>query len=1122
MTPLNDPGDDDQFTRLLAQYNEVLSERGSLDVPLDPALSPELRRRLQRSLDCLRRLKQYRPCLPAGDTVTLVLNEGITLHGDLAGGQVGRFQIVRTLGQGGGGIVFLAFDPDLQRQVALKIPHLTTLLKPEMRRRFLREARAAARLNHPNLVPVHEVGETNGTCYLVSSYCTGGNLAEWLKQRTTPVPVGQAAEFLAALAEAVQYVHEHGIYHRDIKPGNILLDPRFNPPSDEQAFVPRLTDFGLAKLHDAQSEATRSGTLLGTASYMAPEQVEGRLRDIGPATDVYGLGAVLYEVLAGRPAFRGVTDADTLRQVLIDDAPPLRRLRREVPPDLETICLKCLEKNPSRRYASAAELAGDLRRFLNHQPILARPLGRTERLLKWVHHHPAHTIFFTSALLIAFVLLTGWHWLTGLHREHDALREASTKENEEKKHLIRQKEVHLAQLRYTEDIAQAWHFWEARRPEGMINLLDKYRPSPGVDGPDTLRGFEWRFLSRLAYGGSLVMRYPSGVYAVAFSPDGSTCASGHQDGTIVLWDTSSGRQRAIRKDHRFTVYHLWYSPDGKILASLGSDSREMSGPRSELLLWDTEKNELISKFPVPPGDVSSLAFSPDGRILAVAVHLARGGEEVQLWEMPAGVSRGRISFAATRTVVSVAFSSDGKTIAVGHGDGAISLCDAETGKILDTQFGHADAVLSLASGHKEAVLASSGHNGQIRICSLSAGGEFRGEYRHESSVWSLALSPDDRTLASVSLGMLKVWDCEKRREHFSRALPKVGRVVAFSPNGETLALGCGGGRLWLHHLSRSADGRLSMTDVPQSAETHSWLGHRAYTVPREAWAVAFSPDGKRLASAGDDCAIRFWNPVDGSEQAVLRGHQSLVSCIAFSPDGTLLASGSFDPQGNLKLWNTATGEEVATLPGHSKPIYALAFAPNGKILATAGRDRITRLWNVEARSDQPILSGHEIESLAFSPDGRTLALASQTKDLFLWDMEEKTIRRIQPPHPVQRAVLAFSPDSKTLATGDSEGTMRFFDCATGEERLRVRKHTGAVNCLAFSPDGKTLATASFDKTVKLWQATTGRELLTLPEQKDRVRWLAFSPDGTMLATACHDGVLKIYRADSDYEAPPPR
>jgi serine/threonine protein kinase len=326
--------------------------------------------------------------------------------------EFGRFSIVRELGRGGFGVVFLAEDRVLGRQVALKMPRPEVLVTPEVRRRFLREAEAASRFDHPHIVPVFEVGEEGPICYIASAYCEGLTLAQWLREQTAPVSIRLASRLVAIVAAAVAHAHERGILHRDLKPGNILLQQRGGDTSatEDLGFVPRICDFGLAKLLDQVSQETRSGMPIGSPAYMAPEQATGRLREHGPATDVYVLGVILYELLTGRPPHRGETDLETIRLVSVRGPPSPRALRPGLARDLDTIVLKCLEKLPDRRYTRASELVEDLQRFLDGRPVKARPVPAWARASKWASRRPAHAALLVVIVLSVSAILGGVKW----------------------------------------------------------------------------------------------------------------------------------------------------------------------------------------------------------------------------------------------------------------------------------------------------------------------------------------------------------------------------------------------------------------------------------------------------------------------------------------------------------------------------------------------------------------------------------------------------------------------------------------------------------------------------------------------------------------------------------------
>jgi tetratricopeptide (TPR) repeat protein/tRNA A-37 threonylcarbamoyl transferase component Bud32 len=400
-----DDARDDDFTDRLAAMDEALAA-GRVTPPA--AETPRLRRGLA-ALHALRRAHR-----PAPHPPTIHRQDTLHFEGGAVGPaplRLGRFQILHELGRGGFGIVFLAHDPRLGRDVALKVPRAQTLADPGLRGRFEREARAAATLDHPNIVPVYEVFEDGPVCAIAYAFCDGVTLAEWLARHKTTVTGAEAAAVVERLADAVAHAHAHGVIHRDLKPANVLMAGGAGPGIDSEASKPapsfaplaRITDFGLAKLAEAGEDVTRNGAMLGTPAYMAPEQANGQSSGVGPAADVWALGAILYELLTGRPPFQGESDLDTLNQVTGRDPVPPRQLRPKLPRDLETVCLKCLEKDPARRYGSAAALRDDLQRFLGGQPVVARPIGPVTRALRWCRRRPA-VAGLTAALVTAVAL----------------------------------------------------------------------------------------------------------------------------------------------------------------------------------------------------------------------------------------------------------------------------------------------------------------------------------------------------------------------------------------------------------------------------------------------------------------------------------------------------------------------------------------------------------------------------------------------------------------------------------------------------------------------------------------------------------------------------------------------
>jgi WD40 repeat protein len=992
---------------------------------------------------------------------------------------IGPYRLLEKVGEGGMGEVWAAEQREpVRRRVALKIIKRGMDTKQVMAR-FEAERQALAMMNHPTVAKIFDAGETpRGRPYFVMEYVEGVPITEHCdRQRLT---LKERLELFVQVCAGVQHAHQKAIIHRDLKPSNVLVTIQDGKP------IPKIIDFGVAKATaqplTERTIYTQLGVLIGTPEYMSPEQAEMTGQSVDTRTDVYSLGVIIYELLVGTLPFdprelrlagfdeirRKIREEDPSRPstkvtTLGDGLSASARNRRIEPGtltrllrgDLDWITMKALEKDRSRRYGSPSDLAGDIERYLNSQPVVARPPSAWYRARKFVSRHVVGVGLGTLLIALLLVGITATA-LFGM-REARMRREALWQS-------------------YVANIAAA---------NASFRLLDVEVARRHLSMcPQQLRGWEWFYLdSSIDTSVATLKGHTEYVRSVVYSPDGKRIVSASDDGTIRIWDAASFELVRTLEDSGSSVVDVAFSPNGKNLASAHSDGLAR--------MWNPESGEVLTALVGHESSVTSVVFSPDGK------RVASGSldDTLRQWDAVSGVPlTPPIANDGMGILSSVAYSPDGNRIGSPSEENRFAyVWDAETGKLLHS-LNHGGPTYDFSFSPDGKWIATCSADGSLRLWDALTGEQRMMLAGHEGVPMAAAFSPDSaKVVAGYDDNSVRLWDVTSGtlQNSFVGHGLWVGSVT-FSPDGSRIASGSG-------------DETVRLWDVDSAELPETLSGHES-----EVLAVAFSRDGTRIASGSGTGEVFLWDVVSGELLAKLAGHGGRVASIAFSTQGDRLASASYD--GTIRVWDPISGELQATLTGHGHYVTSVSFSPDGAKLASGSVDKTVRLW--DASSGEPLSMidrlEHTAQSVAFSPDGKRIATCARDEKVSIWDAGSGELQAELTGHQGVVISVAFSPDGTRIASGGADKAVRLWDSRSGELLATLVGHGDWVDSVVFSPDGTRLVSGGDDNLVRVWDADSGDLLITLVENEDWVNCVAFSPDGTRIASGGVDETVRLW------------
>ncbi len=1018
----------------------------------------------------------------------------------------GDYELLEEIAHGGMGVVYRARQVSLNRTVAVKMLLFGQFAGKTAFERFRAEAQTAAQLQHPNIVAIHEIGETDGQPYFSMDYVAGRNLADLVRDR--PMAAPHAAVYVRKIALAVQYAHTQGVLHRDLKPANVLID---------EADEPRVTDFGLARRLVGDSELTLTGQVVGSPNFMPPEQGAGKKARLGPASDVYGLGALLYCLLTARPPFVAETFEATLEQVLHTEPVAPRQLNPGLPLDLETICLKCLEKDPARRYASAAELADELDRFLKGDPIHARPIGSVGKLWRWCRRKPAVARMAGGSLVAVLVVSAIAAWRVGRAREQQ------------------RRETYYAA------VALADKFIQEGGTDRAMDLL--------LQCPEEFRHWEWGYLvaqchQELLSIDSHTNRIPDHVYSyignVAFDITGRFLITHGFDRRIKIWSALTGREVAQLQTTNLSGTSWALHPSGPFLAVGTSNGLvrclDLEARREFAVLSRAGTSETAATdAAIEIGEVTSMAYAPDGTALAAAT--ASG--TVTVWEVGAGRERWTTSFPVRSP--EVRFTTNGNRLVVKGHLGAWWLSPT-TGSVLKSEQLDSLRYWEMFVSPDGDSVVTFGTEGEVEL--RVAGGAPRrlgtSSGDQVSSSRRVFFSRDGRLFCTGGdRGTARVFRMPSGEEMLS--LPERVHFANFSPGGRRLVV-------------LTADRRVQVWDLERRAKAMTLRGHLMLVECAE-----FAPDGGRIATADQNGVVKIW---PGSPGRAAWANGPWPHCFRTSPDGRFVVGNCV--VGRMKIWDPDSGRLVRTLRARfDKPVQS-DLSPDGKSIVTAALDPIARVWDLASGSLAGTYQGHTngLCCVRFSHDGRFLATSDTVGIVKLWDVASRSQRLsletgmlrvwgIEFNKPCDRAVVTswgcrafvwnlnsgqverwlpgpaaalgsfFAPDGQTLVVFAMDGSIRVYDTVSWKVKTILKSRGRGTSGLDFTPDSRRMAVPSADHAsfgfdagvLQIWDAEHWREIVAIRSEVDQFGEARFiKPDGLRLVVPNSDGMVYQFEA----------